>query len=157
MLEEARLLRYFFYDARNSWYDAGEFPPAYHQMTSEQRTNDDEARAWAYVYEGRYKLVRRQIWVLARLRARSGAVLGDESAAAIETLARKARELGNFMNERVAQYRAGEHIVAQWPDQGWVRRVRDSVEVNPDDHSDRYSREFDEAFEALQGKLRPHT
>jgi hypothetical protein len=152
--EAARLTKYHFYDARNPWYDAAEFPPAYH-AAQPPRSNTAEARGWAFLFERRYRLLNNQIMRLAKLRAKAGALLSEDSAEALEALARKARELHNFFQEKVAQIRAGPNIVSQWPDQQWVQRVNQSVEVNPEDHSDRYSLEFEAKFAKLMTLLEP--
>lgn len=154
VLEEARLLRYFFYDARNPWVDAAEFPPDYHAAlaTFGERTAVQEAKGWAYVYNARYRMVRRQILVLARLRARAGAVLGEDMATAIEQLVRKAGELHGLMRARVEQYRAGDDVVNQRPNREWNARVREGVEVPPE-HDDRFSREFEERLKGLDDRL----
>jgi hypothetical protein len=63
--------------------------------------------------------------------------------------------LHNFFGHRIEQIRAGPDIVSQWPDQRWVQRVREAIEVNPDDHSDPYSLEFEAKFDALRTLLKP--
>ncbi len=115
LLEAASLYRYLFYDARKPLYLAGEFPPEYHEK--ENRSAADEAKAWSFVYANRWKSMAPQMLELAKLRASAEAVLSQEVAKAIEALARKGRELQNFMRERVEQYRVGPNIVSQWPDQ----------------------------------------
>src|ERR1700689_2929040 len=83
IIEEAHLLRYFFYDARNPLVSSGEFPDKYH-LAGGKRTSAQETEGWAHVYQERYKMVRRQVLVLARLRARAMTVMGAEVAKAIE-------------------------------------------------------------------------
>jgi hypothetical protein len=156
VLEEARLLRYFFYDARNPFIDPGEFPPGYHNVVPNERTSAQEADGYAYVYTRRYKMVRRQILIVARLRARAGALFGDDLPKRMEELARRAGALRTLMQEYVAQIRAGENIAAQWPNQDWNARVRESVTVDPDNHTDRFSREFEEKFEAVEDVLKKY-
>jgi hypothetical protein len=155
VLEEASLFRYHFYDARNPLYLAGEFPPEYHAEAN--RTAADEAAGWAFVFTNRWKPVGAQMLELAKLRARAQAALGSNVAQAIEDLARKGRQLQNYFAERVNQYRVGPAIVAQWPDQEWVERVRQSIEADPDPatRTDAYSLEFDEKYQQLEKAVRP--
>jgi hypothetical protein len=75
----------------------------------------------------------RKILVLARLRARVGAVFGDDVAKAAELLVRKTGELRGFMHRRVAQIRAGDEAVSQWLDQDLQVRVRASAQT--EDHA----------------------
>ena len=149
VLEAARLFSYLFYDARNPFYAIAEFPAA--SRATRIRSDPEMASDWAHVFQGRWGLVDPQLIELARLRAKAGAVLGDEVADLIEKLARKGRELHGFFQDRVEQFRVGEAVVAGWPDQHWVERVRQSVEANPDKsaRNDRYSVEFEEAHRAL--------
>jgi hypothetical protein len=153
VLEEARLLRYFFYDARNPLIDPSEFPPGYHNVVPNERTSVQQAAGYARVYNRRYKMVRRQILVVARLRARAGALFGDDLPKRMEELARKAGSLRTFMQEYVAQIRAGENIAAQWSNQDWNARVRESVKVDPDNHTDPFSLEFEQKFQAVEDLL----
>lgn len=152
ILEAARLMRYHFYDARSPWISAGEFPPAYRATVA--HSSEEEAGGYAHVYEGRWKHLGPQIQQLATLRAKAGALLGDDVADALEGVARKARELHNFMTDSVAQYRAGPEIVREW-DQEWVELVKKSVKADPS-RDDKYSKEFEEKFAALENLLRPH-
>jgi hypothetical protein len=156
VLEEARLLRYFFYDARNPWIDPSELPPGYHNVVPNERTSAQEAEGYAYVYSHRYKTEHRQILVVARLRARAGTLFGEDLPKRMEELARTARSLTNFMREYVAQVRAGEAIAAQWPNQNWNQRVRESVTVDPDHHTDRFSLEFEQRFAAIESLLKKY-
>jgi len=146
--EAARLMKYHFYDARNALYMASEFPPAYNAQTT--HTNQEEAEGWGFVFQKRWDLLGPQITHLAKLRAKAGAILSEDCATALGDLARKARELHNFFSDRVEQYRVGPNIVRQWSDQNWVQRVKSSVQVIPDDHSDPYSVEFEEKFAVLK-------
>lgn len=168
ILEQARLFRYLFYDARNPMYWAGEFPPGYHEKKREEQNarqrygvdadlgSETEADGFAYVFNARWKLLEPQMLQLARLRARAGAVLSEDVAKAIEDLARKGRELDNYMREMVEQYRVGPGIVRQWSDQRWVERVKASVTVDDTTNpQDPYSLEFEEKFNALAALLRP--
>jgi hypothetical protein len=63
VLEQAALFRHLFYDARNPLYIAGEFPPSYNKLHGDRtpRTNEQEARGWAHVFENRWKPVGRYI------------------------------------------------------------------------------------------------
>jgi hypothetical protein len=153
--EAARLTKYLFYDARNPFYDSGEFPPSYH-LRLEPRTDAEEAKAWAYVYRRRYRRLNKQILRLAILRAKAGALLSEESAAGLEDLARKARELRGFFQNKINQIRAGQQAVNQWRNQRWVKRVNEAVKLEPpNDHSDPYSLEFEAKFDALMDLVRP--
>ena len=155
VLEQARLFRYLFYDARSSQYTTGEFPPEYYTVSG-QRTPTQEADGWAYLFANRWKLMSPQLLELIRSRARAGALLSDEVADAITDLARKGRELHGFMLHRVEQIRSGDQAVAQ-SDQAWVRKVKESVEADPDPahRDDAYSREFEEKFNKLERIVRP--
>ncbi len=154
ILEAARLMRYHFYDARNAMYVPSEFPASYYQVSG-QRSRQEETDGWAHVYGARWALLSPQILHLATLRAKAGAVLSEDCADALEALARKARELHGFFQDRVEQIKVGPSIVAQWTNQDWVKRVKESVEVIPGDHTDPYSLEFEEKFEALKKLIDP--
>lgn len=154
ILEAAQLMKFYFYDARNPLYVASEFPAGYHQLVNPN--NNAQASAWAYIYKGRWALLEPQILRLATLRAKAGALLGDECAAALEELAKKARQLHGYFQEKVVQFRSGPNIVALWPDQKWVQLVNDSVQANPQQPTDKYSLEFEEKFEALKRLIQPH-
>src|SRR6185437_1453288 len=56
VLEEARLLRYMFYEVRSSPVLASEFPPSY--QAKEKRDRGDEADGWVFVYTTRWKTLR---------------------------------------------------------------------------------------------------
>jgi hypothetical protein len=150
--EAARLMKYHFYDARNPSYDSVEFPPEFNQPQS-ARSPSEKAAGWAYAYDSRYRRLNRQILRLATLRAKAGALLSEECAARLESLARKARQLRQYFGNSVAQIRAGE-TVKQW-DQKWVERVRQSITANPMDHSDPYSLEFEATYDAFMDCLKP--
>jgi len=145
--EAAELTKYHFYDARNFFFGAWEFPAAYHAAT--MRTSHLEAEGFAYVFQNRYSTLSPHILHLATLRAKAGASLSEDCAKSLEELARKAGELNDWFRQRVEQLRAGENIVSQWPDQSWVKRVKESFEVCPG-RSDPYSREFEAKFDALK-------
>jgi len=152
VLEEAHLLRYFFYDARNPIIDPSEFPAAYYVVG--ERTRNQEADGYAYLFTRRYKMVRRQILVLARLRARAAAALGDDTEHLIEALVRKAGELHGLMSHRVGQIRAGDEVVATRPNQVWELRVRQGSQLeDPARHDDPLSVEFDSGLKALEERL----
>jgi Tfp pilus assembly protein PilE len=68
--EAARLMKYHFYDARNPWYDTGEFSPSYRAQTA-AKNNAEEAAGWAHVFQNRYSLLSEQIHRLAILRAKA--------------------------------------------------------------------------------------
>jgi hypothetical protein len=147
--EAARLTKYHFYDARNPWFGAGEFPPAYRKL-QKPTSPTDEARAWAYLFDNRYALLEAQIQKLATLRAKAGALLSDESAAALGDLARKARQLHGFFRDRVEQIKLGPEALDQLPDPSWVEQTNSSFKTkSPDDHSDKYSVEFEQKVSAV--------
>jgi hypothetical protein len=150
-LEQARLLRYVFYDARNVRQDPWEFPHVY--LTRTNPTNDEKAEAYTQLYRARWRLIEPQIEVLTRLRARVGALLGDDVAAAMEKLIRTARELERYFNLHIMQINPGEKVTVQLRDQATVERIRSSVSA-PDNHSDSYSVEFEAAFSNLQALLK---
>jgi hypothetical protein len=152
--EAAQLIKYHFYDARNAFVVVGEFPPTYRSLRP-PRSPGDEFMGWQHVFQNRYELLAPQISRLATLRAKAGALLSDECAAGLEALARKARELHGFFQDRLEQIRVGPNIVSQWTDQNWVKRVNTSFQVNPQDHSDPYSLEFEEKFAALMDLIKP--
>lgn len=167
ILEQARLFRYLFYDARNPIYWAGEFPPGYHEKSREDQAarrrldvdadvgSEIEADGFAYVFDARWKLLEPQILQLAQLRAKAGAVLSEDVAQAIDGLARKGRELHNYMSQMVEQYRVGRGIVRQWGDQNWVQRVKAGVKVDDTKNpQDAYSLELEEKFNKLAELLR---
>jgi hypothetical protein len=151
--EAARLLKYHFYDARNPFWSATEFPPAYRTAPT-PRPNPIEVMGWGHVFTNRFQLLNGQILRLATLRAKAGALLSEESADALEALARKARELENFFRERLEQIRVGPHIVSQWPDQKWVQLVNQSFECSSE-RNDAYSLELEERYRNLKGLVDP--
>jgi hypothetical protein len=150
--EAALLMKYHFYDARSPFYGAWEFPPAYHSNSN--RTSNDEAAGWAFVFQKRWDHLSPEILRLATLRAKAGAILSDDCAAALGELAKKARELNNCFGDRVEQIRVGANIVAQWTDQDWVKRVKKSVEKVPEE-SDPYTEEFEQKVKTLKDLLEP--
>jgi hypothetical protein len=152
--EATALMKYHFYDARNAFYDIAEFPPSYRTQPS-PRSNADEFTGWAYVFQNRYSLLSAQILRLANLRAKAGALLSEECAEALEAFAKKGRELHGFFQDRLEQIRAGDNIVSQWSDQSWVQRVKDSCQVISDEHTDRYSLEFEEKLTVLKNLINP--
>ncbi len=156
VLEQARLFRYLFYDARSPSHDAGEFPPEYHAVSSRERTPTQEAEGWAFLYRNRWERLEQQMAKLGQLRARAGAVLGEGAAQALEELVQKGRELRDFMRHRVEQIRVGEAAVSQRPDQKWVERVKSGVDLkDPVKRDDAYSKEFEQKFEQLARVVRP--
>ena len=146
-------MRYYLYDARNPLYVPSEFPASYHAISD--RTRKDEANGWAYVFQNRWELLAPQIMRLATLRTKAGALLSDDCAESLEALARKARQLHGFFQNRVEQIRKGPDIVAPWADQDWVQYVKASVEAISGDHTDKYSLEFEAKFEALKKLIEP--
>jgi hypothetical protein len=153
VLEEARLLRYFFYDARSPWVDRGEFPPGTGDIPNNQRHDALNARVFAHAYNRRYKMVRRQILVVARLRARAGAVFGDELANKMEELVRVAGRLHTYFQEYVVMIREGREVLATRVDQDWQATVRAAVKVDPEHRTDPYSLEFEQKLKAIDDLL----
>jgi len=152
--ESAQLLRYHFYDARSSLIFAGEFPESYH--AARDHTDVDKANAYAYVYERRFKAFSPRILRAWELRAKAGALLSDDVADALGLLARIADRLRSFFEQAVDMVRDGKDLVAQYPDQDWVKLVRSSVRVDPQERTDPYSQEFEAAFEKLKTSLTPY-
>ena len=152
----ARALKYAFYGARSPLYESSEFPRWYLQQEP-SRTNDDEARAYGWLYQRRWRFLWPYLRQLAHLVPKAGAILGDETAGTAEKLVRHTRRLNFFMAQRVKQLRAGEAIVATWSDQKFVALVKSSVDTGTtDDHTDQFSREFEDNFNALLSLLNPH-
>jgi hypothetical protein len=158
VLEQGRLFRYRFYDARNPLYMGYEFPAAYHAKAKETRTRDDEAAGWSHVFTARLIPLQEQKVVLAMLRARAGVLLGDDVAAHMETLARTCHQLESYMENKVNQYREGPEIVAMWSDQSYVEQVNNGVVVadpSAKKHEDAFSIEFEEKFKTLENSVQP--
>jgi len=152
--EAAQLMKYHFYDARNPWFGIGEFSPSYRSL-KRPISPADEARGWAYLFNNRYALLEAQIQKLATLRAKAGTLLSEESAAALGDLARNARQLHGFFQDRVEQIKLGPEVVDQLPDQSWVEQTNSSFKTeSPDDHSDKYSVEFEQKFTALMSLVK---
>jgi hypothetical protein len=116
VLEEASLSRYMFYESAPIFFGY-EFPASYHAIKHRDRSNDEEADGWLYVFENRWKIIGPQMAVLARLRGHARILLGNDVANNIEVLARTGYQLQSYMREKVAQDRAGSDVVAQWADQ----------------------------------------
>lgn len=84
---------------------------------------------------------------VAELRAKCGAVVGDDAAAAAEKQANTARQLQFYMQQHTDQLRAGAEGVSLWADQNFVQVVKNSVTVS-DPKDDKFSKEFEAAFDA---------
>jgi hypothetical protein len=152
--EAARLLKYYFYDARHPYVDTGEFPPNYRSLRP-PISPSDKAEGWAYVFKNRYDLLYPQIYRLATLRAKAGVLLSEESATALGDLARKARELDRFFRDRVQQIKLGREAVDELSDPTWVQQTIAAIQVKDlDDHSDQYSLEFEEKFDSLMKSVK---
>jgi hypothetical protein len=152
----ARALRYAFYGARSPLIEGWEFPESYWSRgPTSRKSNTEEAEAYRHVYHRRIKELWPTIRAVADLRARAGAVLGEETAKDLENLAKKARELDFFFEQDVDARRAGPEGVKQWTDQGFVERVRQSVVVH-DPPDDRFSKEFEEMLRTLLERVKPH-
>ena len=123
VLEEASLFRYMFYESRAPIFFGYEFPASYNAIKDRDRSNDEEADGWLHVFENRWKIIGPQMSVLVRLRGRARILLGNDVANNIEVLARTGYQLQSYMKKKVAQYRVGSDVVAQWADQKHVARV----------------------------------
>jgi hypothetical protein len=133
-----------------------EFPESYWEgAPSKRRSNAEEADAYRHVYHRRMQELWPSIKAAADLRAKAGAVLGEETAKDLEDLAKKARELDFFFQQDVDQRRAGPEGVKQWSDQDFVARVKKSV-VAQEPAEDGFSKEFEEILERTLGRLRPY-
>lgn len=153
----ASLLRYHFYDARNPLYTTDEWPSWYYEKPEQERSREDEAKAWAHIYGNRYnKQLGPQVVEIAKLRAKALVLLGDDTAKAMTDLAKQARWLSLMFQERYNQIKAGPDIVAQWTGQDFVKQVKNSVQTdaseNPDDD---FSLAFEKAFANLLRLLKP--
>ena len=152
----ARALRYAFYGVRSPLIEGWEFPESYwSRAPGVTSSNSEEAEAYRHVYHRRMKELWPSIKAVADLRARSGAVLGEDVAKEIEVLAKKARELDFFFQQDVDQRRAGPEGVRRWTDQAFVERVKQSVVVH-DPPDDRFSREFEALLKALLDRVNTH-
>lgn len=145
----ARALRYAFYESRSPFISAWEFPDSYRERRhGETPTNADLAAEHAHVYRERLKVLWPYIQACAELRAKAGAVFGDDCAGALEALAKKAREFEFVVAEYVAQLRVGPEVVRQWTDQKWAERVRASISASGE-RDDPLSLEFEEKMKGL--------
>ncbi len=145
----ARALRYAFYDARSPLLVAAEFPESYrNRRMGEQPTRDEEAREHAFVYQNRLRTLWPYISECAKLRPKAGITFSDDCADALESLAKKARELEFIVSEYVEQLRVGPEVVSMWSDQDWVKRVKECVHAYPG-KNDPLSVEFEAAMQKL--------
>lgn len=153
---EVKALSYAFFESRSPLYEGWEFPAEYHALPpGAARTDAQEADAWAHVYLNRWKALWPRVLRIAKLRAKIGAILGDDVADKAEQLARIARQLKFWMEHDVSQKRAGPEIVAHW-DQNFVQAVRRSVTLADGTRNDAYSQEFIQARESLLSLIRQH-
>jgi hypothetical protein len=150
--EKVRLLWYHFYDARSPWIAGGEFPRDYWEHGG-NRSNAQEARGYAHVYNERWKILWPHIHEVATLRAKAGALLNDQAARALEALAKRADRLHDFFQQAVGYKRDGAELVAQYPNQEWVATVRRAVEVHPE-RDDPYSKDFEADLAKVNAALR---
>jgi hypothetical protein len=148
----AHALRYAFYEARSPFIEAWEFPPAYLQRPTGQRTIDEEADAYAHVYAERRKFLWPYIKAVVDLIPKCGAVLGDEVANRLEKLARTARKLEFYHQYDVAARRDPEGG-ANWTDKDLPKRAREGAEVYPD-RNDAFSLEFEAAYRAVLDSIK---
>lgn len=144
-----------FFDARAPLYMAWEFPDEYNAMTPSNRTPHDEAKAWAHVYQNRWKPLHERLVAVARLRAKVGAVLSKEIADELEKLAHTAGKLNFWWGEDLDQRRAGRAVVRQWMDQEMVKATPDYVTVGPE-RDDKFSKEFHGVLDPLLEKLKEY-
>jgi hypothetical protein len=153
---EVRALATAFFESRSPFYAAWEFPDDYNAIPDKERQPADDARAWAHVYQGRWAAVHTHMLTVARLRGKVGAVLGDDVAEQMEKLARKANLLTFWMNESLAQKRAGLEMVKGWASQDVVKATPGYVTVG-EERDDKYSKEFLAILDPLLVKLKKHT
>lgn len=145
----ARALRYAFYESRSPFIDAWEFPESYRQRrVGERPTRDQEAAEFAHAYQARLQSLWPYIRKCVELRAKAGAVFGDDCAQDLEKLAKKAREFEFIVAEYVEQLRVGPEIVKLWTDQKWVGRVKESIKTSSE-RDDPFSGEFEDAMRCL--------
>lgn len=154
--EAVRLLWHHLYDARSPWIAAGEYPREYYEKDRHSRSNQDEARGLAHVYDERWKILWPQILRIATLRAKAGALLDDEVEKGLEALAKCADGLHDSFSWAVKFERDGRELVAQYSDQTWVARVRAAVAVDRDKRDDVYSKEFEEAYGKVVKSLKKY-
>jgi hypothetical protein len=133
---------------------AWEFPDEY-WAAGNNRSNTLNADSHWIVYQNRLKEMWPYVKAVAELRAKCGAVVGDDAAAAAEKLANTARQLQFYMQQHTDQLRAGPEGVTLWADQDFVQEVKNSVTVS-DAKDDKFSKEFDAAFDALLNLLKRH-
>lgn len=152
----ARSLKYAFYGARSPMFWAGEFPESYSKRyENREKPRHEIAEEFRHAYANRWKTLWPHIELLATLRSKAGAVLGDEIAQLAEDLAKKARELRFMMDEDIEQKRVGPDVVKRWSDQEFHKRVRDSVVSH--EAQDPLSKEFDAALDRLLLALKSKT
>ena len=153
---EVKALTYLFFEARSPWFEGWEFPDDYNLKPSRERTADDEVKAWEHVYNNRWKHLHPQILKVAQLRAKVGAVLGDNAADAAEKVARAAKKLEFWWGRDLEQKSAGADAVAARRDQNIVDEVRQSIVLADGTKNDKYSREFSSAADSLLALAQPH-
>lgn len=150
----ARALRYAFYDARSPLLAAAEFSEPYRtRRMGEQPTREDKASEYAFVYHNRLRALSPYIHECAKLRPKAGMTFSDDCADALESLAKKARELDFIASEYVEQIRVGTEVVSMWSDQEWASRVKNCIQVRPE-KNDPLSIEFEAAMQNLTRLLR---
>jgi hypothetical protein len=154
VIEAAWELRYAFYGARSVLIEGWEFPDGYwERKRAGSLTNSYEADALWHVYRQRLEAVWPSLNKVVGLRAKCGAVFGDEAADSCHKLAIAARHLRLHMEEAVAVVRAGD-AAKDWSDQAFVKEVRENLLVAPGSRDDKLSREFEAAFDALPKTLK---
>lgn len=152
----ARSLSYAFYGARSPMIEGWEFPERYWTRDGgRSRTNTEEGEAYAHVYRRRIQELWPSIMAVAGLRAKAGAVLAEDVSENLEGLAKKARELQFYFEQRVRQIQSGPESVKQWSDQNYVAKVNSSVVVH-DPPDDAFSKEFEELLTRLLERVKPY-
>jgi hypothetical protein len=150
ILVAAASARYAFYGARSRVFQAWEFPESYRtRAIGQQPSNAEKAQEYLHAYQGRLKSLWPYLRDLLALRARAGVVFDQKIVTAIEDVVAKANELRSYTEEHVEQLRVGPAIVAQWTDQAFARRARESVTAGPD-KADVFSSEFETAYDVLR-------
>lgn len=145
-----RTLEHQFFEARSPMYEGWEFPTEYYQKPRNERTAEEEAKAWMHVYNNRWKEVWPHVKALADMRAKIGTILGDEVMVDAEALARCARQLQNWMQHDAAAKMAAFDERA-YASEEFTREAHQHVTVMPE-RNDKYSREF----LALRNKVLAH-
>jgi hypothetical protein len=93
---------------------------------------------------------------LIRSGAKSGLVLGKACAEAVEGLARQASALHIMFGERAQQIRDGKEFGDKQNENSWSKRVREATTDFDKTPTDAFSKDFEQASDALVLILKPH-